>query len=328
LIGALIIAIWPNFIYHSVRLMDYSLEASLYAGAILLWLKSIEPRKSPFAILAGALLGLLFFVRYQTGLDWLALLLLSVFCQRPRVKWTGPAFLSLGYGISILSISIHELKHGPFLSSFLNYVRYNFIEGGAVRDYGQQPWHRYLGELAKTYGFIGFLILLTLLAHSLKNLKSNSRNISILFLLPILIYSFMGHKEGRFIIGFSWLLVPVALAEIEKFKRFNLAFLFAGVVALGIDAHRTHLDWSLHAQDVAQFAQISDALKEKSPSLLAIHQDPDFSPGSFFLRPKMPICYQYEAKVRRGECPTTLPSGTLHMQYTQGAWMLNPEPSN
>lgn len=303
ILGTLVVAIWPEWIFRSLRLMDYSLEASVFAVAILLcW-----TRKS-FA-LTGVIMGILFFYRYQSGLLFLCLIPLIYSRTQPYFKKSLGLYIG-SYGITVFSLAVLEAvltgEISQTLRPFWDYILFNFIQDGASEFYGIDPWHRYFSESAKIFGFAPFIVLLGLLLK--KNLR---RPLTWLWLAPFVVYSLIGHKEDRFILGFSWVLIPAALAGLSVTKK-QLRFLYLiFLVGWIFQIQRNLPKFTQRADLVREFTAIGGQNRSLPPKPLLIQIDPSFSPGGFFIRNKEEICY--ETEIAR---PTKFPSPNLHQTCT------------
>ncbi|MBI2712373.1 MAG: hypothetical protein HYX41_05885 [Bdellovibrio sp.] len=348
--AALFLAIWPDLIYHSVRLMDYSLEGSFLAATVLLifgnWggvskskpeLKKININ-SALVFLAGIFLGTLFFIRYQTGIHLISLLLVLLLIQLrnevplKKALWNA-GLLSTAYGVTVLFLALLEAGTlSGILVPFRNYLHFNWTLGGAEKFYGPQPWHRYLSEIAKYYGYIPLLIGLgfILSALSFRRPRQNQAELipgaflAALVFIPWLAHSLIPHKEGRFIFGSLFLLVPAAFLSVEnRSGKYTKAFvpwaqglLVVGlVIGFSISLSRTVKKITVRAGKVLAFARAGSALQKEvrnSNRSLQIHDDPIHSPGAFFLRWRGPICY-----VSSNTDYLKSPLGSLHPSITQ-----------
>jgi len=285
-------ALWPELIYHSARLMDYSLEAVLLSLACVdLLLRGRSAR-------AGAWLGAAFFIRFQSGLHYLSLSLAMIFClRRPWRDWVR---LSLGYGGVMLLGAVSEklLSARPdasLLGPFVNYIRYNAIEGGAARDYGADPWHRYLTEWAKYWGWFGGAAVIGVIGMaSRQTLRPISRRMSalaVVALLPLMTHALIAHKEGRFIFGFIWLAIPLAAVAAARIRQRG-ALALAAILALagaGVAAARVAHRWDLRARDVRTLAKIGSQIPTAAPAIRVLSH-PAEDPLGFFLQTRSRFC--------------------------------------
>ncbi len=202
-LAAGLVGFWPELVYQSTRLMDYSLEASGLAILILLALTSPSPQTtSPLplkqprcsrsaltgpwtSVMMGVVLGVLFFIRYLSLLHGIGLSLLLLIHRYPPwplqqkakqvtknvTKITAlvlmPALLfATSTSAVILGLGMIE-KHWSgdprLLGPFLTYLDYNWLQDGAARNFGRAPWLRYFSDTAKFYGIFGLLGLIGLL---------------------------------------------------------------------------------------------------------------------------------------------------------------------
>lgn len=286
LAAALYLGFWPEWLFHSVRLMDYAWEGPLFALASLLLL-----RKPANAALAGFFLSLAFFFRPQSGLEWMGLS--ALFYLLEKAERRSLLFFVLSYAIGVIAIALLEktMTGGALFSPVLAYWNFNWTQDGASAAYGADPWHRYFGESIKLFGAIPFLALLFGAFSS-----PVSRKFLLLFGVPFLVHSLVSHKEGRFLLGFAWALVPAGLLGLaqsrisEKSLRALVAFV---LISAAFQAHRDFPKLLLRRDAVKEFNEarlaIETASKEKAIKRVLILGDPDFLPGGFFLRTKLAI---------------------------------------
>lgn len=310
--GALV-GLWPELVYQSVRLMDYSLEAT---GLALISVWMLDPEKRLFKeVLSGLLLGTLFFIRYQTGLHFFSICILILWIETSPKKKKLQRLLTVGssYGLTVLALAwIETYWKGDFLSPFLHYLKFNWIENGAARDYGTAPIYRYLSEMSKYYGITGFLAFFLLALHP----KSNRKLVTLLF-IPITIHSLIPHKEPRFIFGELWLLIPTALSALAQYKPNSLLKAYRNrwiglltvlvITGFLVSTYRVAQRFFLFSQSthalIEAGALIHRTDQEKSNPIY-IAEDPVFSPAGFYLRTHAPICYDYpDLKRNKYPCP-------------------------
>ena len=298
------VALWPEQIYQSVRLMDYTLEAAGLACAVILLLRN---KQSVFKFsLIGIVLGSLFFVRFQTGLHFISILLVILFLSPEDSSRWKKALLTVSAYIATIGIlglweasgtlpevvSGHHAGGNEFLTPFLNNFHYNWAEGGASRDYGADPWHRYLSETAKYFGVSAFTVLVAL-AFS----PFSDRKMLLLWIFPIFIHSFISHKEGRFVFGTLWLLIPVAVTALRadlrglKSQKWIVPLCLVALTAGALtSASRVSQRLGLRRAELYSLSSLSQTLK--NPALpIVVHADPTFHPVGFWLRTHQQICY-------------------------------------
>jgi hypothetical protein len=303
----LFLAFWPEFIYRSVRLMDYSLEMSILGLALWIWVPSLKRFTVRREAIVGALLGTLIFLRPQTGLELIGFACVAwALGGKQRVKRI--TALGIGYGATVFGLGVIEWivfptsTTGFLLAPLYNNIHYNMIEGGAARDYGAQPWHRYVTEFLKFYGFAPIALLVPALVWG-----RVSWALWVWAALPMLAHSFIQHKEGRFLFGSFWIFVLVVAVALKdprikgalKSKRVRAAV--ALVIAIGfiINFQRAYARSRLFADDMRAFTLAGQKMQEEGMHNtgalfwpVRIEADPVFNPGNFFLRRKSPVCFQ------------------------------------
>lgn len=315
LLSGLLVAVWPEFVYRSVRLMDYSVEAALFSGALILALTVQNRWKSAAIAAAGAVLGALFFVRFQSGLYFLGIFGVLVFSKEGR--WKNLATYTALYAGVIVVLAWYEsvLTGQGFLSPFWKYWEFNVIQDGAAKGWGVAPWHRYLSETLKVYGIFLFFPLVFYSLHH----RADKRMLG-LFWFPFVVYSAIAHKEGRFIWGFTWLLVPLALSTYSRLKVQGMfrrprsarwVLYYCILLGLVVQGDRIGRRLMTGVEEVRAFSEIGRKLAEDPPTALSIEADPDSVAGGFFLRFRGPICYRYRGR-EVGTCPT-LDAGMIRL---------------
>jgi hypothetical protein len=332
-VSALIVAVWPEIVYRSVRLMDYSLEASMLSIALILIFTTHRRHREIYLCFAGVVLGSLFFVRFQSGMYFVAIMGVLVF-MKPKRLMEAANFAGF-YGLTVLFFAVIEARgFTHLLAPFFKYIDYNVFENGAQKFYGSEPWHRYFSELAKSYGFFPVIIFI----YSLIRFKTDTK-IVMIFLFPFLVLSLVAHKEARFIYGFVWLMVPLTVASVDLVQNSKTyvyiasAFFLIGFV---INGARIYQRYDEGTAAVLQWSQAGDELSEDPASSkipLYVYGDPDFLPGGFFLRFSGPICYKYDNR-RQGMCLKSVSefrtlrlrnaSGELATSTEAATWWLSP----
>jgi hypothetical protein len=285
-------ALWPEAVWHSVKLMDYSMESALLASCIIFLLKG----RIRFAAVAFALL---FFFRFQALIFLPPLIFLVLQFQGSRVALK--FFVQSLIWIFNLAVLESLSTHSHLFSPFWKYIHFNVIQNGASAVYGSDPWHRYFSDAFKFLGYGAFLIFAPLVVVAFMKSKSfKSKAIYLLWLFPMIIYSLISHKEARFIWGFLWLIVPVGIFALSESKflasqsriRSN-ALLVALTLSLGLSFWRVQPRILMGASDVIAWSKAGENHRglPRTQAPLKISGDPDFLPGGFFLRYPGPICY-------------------------------------
>jgi hypothetical protein len=331
-LSALIIAVWPEIVYRSVRLMDYSLEASYLSIALILIFTTHRRHREIYISIAGVVLGALFFIRFQSGIYFIAILGTLAF-MKPR-RWMEALYLTGFYGLTIAFFAVVEAQGVTnLLAPFFKYVQFNVFQHGAATYYGSEPWHRYFSELAKSFGYFPLLIF----AYVLARFKTDAK-IVMIFLFPFVALSLVAHKEARFIYGFAWLMVPLTIAGIDHFAQSRRLIQFAilcFVLGFVVNAERISRRYQEGSEAVVRWSKIGEELSRDPSSKstpLYVYGDPDFLPGGFFLRFSGPLCYK-NGTSRQGMCLKSLTDfRTLRLRNASGeldasgdsTWWLSP----
>ena len=331
--ACLFLALWPELIYRSVRVMDYSLEMSFLALALFFAWKGLtqqEFQKKRGLVISGILLGALFFVRIQTGLHLISLVLVLLWTHRKTPSLSQrvlkPFVLLLSYGVTLFFLAWLDSRwsHTPLLTPLWNNIHFNVIQQGAVKGWGAQPWHRYFSEIFKFYGFFpilfGFIFWI----------KNPPKMIWVILLgFPFLVHSILAHKEARFMFGFVWLMVPLVESSVRRFygqfaqKKWKA---FAGMtlmLGLALNVYRLIPPTLQGSQTVREFNRMGDELGRVSQAhqdlpLLRVFLNHEQSPGSFFLRYRGPICYQNSMP-----CPKpSSDSSEIELKESSAGWVL------
>ncbi len=317
-ISALIVAVWPEIVFRSVRLMDYSLEASLLAIAMILVFTTHRRHREIYVAIAGVVLGGLFFVRFQSGMYFLAIVGVLLFLK-PRRIWEA-VNLTAFYGLTILffaTIEAQGVRH--LLVPFIKYVQFNVLQNGASTYYGTEPWHRYFSELAKSFGFLPVIVF----AYAFIRMKLDAK-IATVFLFPFLILSLVAHKEARFIYGFAWLMVPLTIVGVEHLKQSKKMVALAVVclvAGFALNSERILRRYTEGSEVVREWSAAGESLSSDPSSKMVplyVYGNPDFLPGGFFLRFSGPLCYK-NGDLREGMCLRSVTEfRTFRQRYANG----------
>lgn len=239
LASATFVAFWPTLIYFSVRTLSEPLSASLFIVSAALCLYPSSGKKGPTdrdSLIAGVLAAVSFGVRFQCGvlISSLALVLAT------QKRWRSAIIFSAATLTGIFALGLLDLfTWGSFLHSAVEYLRFNVIEGGAARDFGTDPWHRYITTLVR---FFTFPVAILMLVFSISALVSKERvkktwPLWALIIPFVAVHQIITHREPRFIIPvlpyFILIVVATATNLLRRHQRIqsSLAAL-VGVCAL------------------------------------------------------------------------------------------------
>jgi len=205
LIGAFLCATFPLLVRFSVHTFS-ELASILCLVCALVLAGELAERSGRIrrgkVVWLGLLLGLGFCLRIQHATVPLLAGLWLLWTRRFRVLlWTFALALVpvLFFGL------LDRLTWGEFFGSYIRYVRFNVVQGGAA-SFGTMPsawyWEQFLHRLPISLSILGLVCLLGLRA----NWPFVGSAVGLVLLL-----STQGHKEERFVM-LCWPLVLIALA--------------------------------------------------------------------------------------------------------------------
>ncbi len=191
-------------VYNGVRFSSENWGGIFFALGVC---AALRPKQNyPSEILTGVLLGISFLSRFQMGIMIFGLVSWLMLIRRVHLK----NILCLGLGFSALVLLGFLLDHnfyGGWPITFWNYFEQNLINGKAA-EFGVQPWYEYfkLVFIKLIPPFSIFFILGLLLFFWFY-----PRHVISFILIPfLLIHTFLGHKEARFLFPMIYFL-PVVL---------------------------------------------------------------------------------------------------------------------
>jgi len=189
---ALVGLCFPTALLFGSRALGEVVSAVLIAWAAWLTLDPArDARRGRDCGLAGLLVGLAVFVRYQSGLVLLALALLLL-VQR---QWRGVWRFALAAGlVAIAGGALDWLTWGRPFQSLLLYLRYNLVEGQAAQ-WGTAPASFFLRTAWQSTGWA----LVPLGIGLLCGIHRTWRLVLVLSVF-VLAHSLVPHKEFRFLV--------------------------------------------------------------------------------------------------------------------------------
>lgn len=204
-----------------------------------------EPATNAGYLLSGAILGLSFLFRYQSGIMILGLLLWLVFVKKEKRK----NFLLLFSGMATVlaaGVLLDSLFYGSLTFTAMNYTRVlldavfygvimipplNFYRPEALSEvtsaFGDAPWYFYVKTMIFFPAFpLGILIFLSFILL----LLLNRRSVFLWIFIPFILFnSLIVHKEERFLFPLL-MMVPFLLMEAwQALSRSRLAFSFSRI---------------------------------------------------------------------------------------------------
>ncbi|MCC7466209.1 MAG: hypothetical protein IT261_08075 [Saprospiraceae bacterium] len=213
-IGLLFFWLMP---YLNVRFSSENTSAICYFGGLLLLLKTLdEPlrHKTIRLILAGALLGLSFFFRYQIAFAGIGLGAWLLWVKRPALQtWI---WLSLGAIIAFaIGLAADVWLYDDWVFAPYNYFFSNIVEGKAA-TFGVSPFWWYFTELPIVLVPPLSIILLLFAGYGI---YKHPMHVFSWSLIPfVLAHSMVGHKEVRFLFPMAITFFFFAAAGWEAFS--------------------------------------------------------------------------------------------------------------
>ena len=217
LIGLLFFWLMP---YLNVRFSSENTSAISFFGGLLLLLQQLDNQRHHFkwkVVVAGLLLGLSFFFRYQMAFAGIGLGAWLIF--QNKLGWLHWAALVTG---AIMAVGIGALTdfwlYGEWVFAPYNYFFSNIMEGKAA-DFGVAPFWWYLTEIP-----IALLppLSIALLAFCIMGAWAKPLHVLTWCLVPFVVaHSLVAHKEIRFMFPMA---LPFFFLVAVGWEVFNKAF--------------------------------------------------------------------------------------------------------
>lgn len=229
---------WKPFLILSyftwfIPFLSVRFSSETYAGITLLSTVAIiiKDRKNYNKyLISGIFLGLSFLFRYQIAISGIGIVLWLLFIKKENFNHL-ITFISAILIIVVIGLFLDSWFYNEPNITFWNYLKVNIFEGKAA-EFGVSPWYYYLVYSA----FFSFLpIGLSIISAFVILLYKKPKSIFIWTILPfIIVHSFIGHKELRFlfpIINFIPIVLILSLQEINwkyfsnRIRKFATIFL-------------------------------------------------------------------------------------------------------
>ncbi len=208
LIAAFATCVWYELVYFGPRTLSEPIATACFLAAAGLLLTERDARRT---VIAGALLGLCCVVRFQYGPAALALALAAA-----RLDWRSWTGLAAGGAIALAAGAAADVVMGatPFLWIIRN-LTLNIVDNRSA-DFGVSPPWWYLKAIFELWGWATIPIVGTALV--------GARRYPALFiaaLVNLAVHSFVPHKEYRFILLTTSLLVTLgAIGSVDLAQRY------------------------------------------------------------------------------------------------------------
>ncbi|XP_015763312.1 PREDICTED: GPI mannosyltransferase 3-like isoform X2 [Acropora digitifera] len=185
---------WFTF-YNVTRTLTNSLETVLTTVALFYWpLKANEEIDVKLLIKALGFAALSSIIRPTAAIIWIPLCARHLFLTLHKLRFIFEHLLPVGCLAMLWSLVLNSWLYKRFTFVELNFVKFNVLNNMGT-FYGSHPWHWYF-----TQGFpvVIFTHLIPFVGGILKA-SPHQRLLGWLILWVISIYSFLSHKEFRFI---------------------------------------------------------------------------------------------------------------------------------
>ncbi len=238
--AGVICLVHPLVLFTSYRTMSEGVAGSLLLCAAAL-LDRLGPSGRRRVLLAGLVVGLGVFVRYQLGLV-VVLCFVQLLVERRRRDLA--LFLAGAVAAGLAGGLLDWLTWGAPFHSFWTYVHFNFLQDGAIY-YGVEGWDFYAVHLWRVTGPAAVLLLVGIVAgtHRAPWLAATGA-------IFVLAHNLTPHKELRFLAtAMPVLLVVAAIGLMGLVSRLDrrLALLVAAVVAGALAFRVPRVTWADHA---------------------------------------------------------------------------------
>ncbi|XP_055497541.1 GPI mannosyltransferase 3 isoform X1 [Leucoraja erinacea] len=262
--------------YCSTRTITNSMEAVL--TSFIFYYYPLQGTKTGSSSKYLALTAFAFVVRPTAVILWLPLLF-SHFWQEAKkldlllYKCLPAGCLSLGF-----SLIVDRIFYGEWVVVQWNFLRFNVIQNlGSF--YGSHSWHWYFTQ--------GFPVImgthLPFFIHGCLLVPKKNRILLIAVLWTIIVYSFISHKEFRFIypaMPICMVFCGYSLANLKIWKKRAVSFLFLSNVCLVLYTGLIHQRGTLDVMQYAQKLCTDNLLEKEEPSLFFLmpcHSTPFYS---------------------------------------------------
>nr|WP_246426252.1 hypothetical protein [Sphingomonas kyeonggiensis] len=291
IVAGFVAASWFELVYFAPRALSEPIGLALLMGAIWLLLARRAPGPRQFAI-AGLLMGLCFVARIQYAP---ALLTLAIFTAKR--DWRGAWLPMIAGGCGALAIdALANLAMGavPF-RWMIEAARINLIEGRA-NEYGTMAVTGYLSLLAANWN----LVIVPILMLAWLGAKRYPALLWVA-LVHLAFHSLIAHKEYRFVLASSALLVILAaIGTAELLRRLPrqrlvpataVALALWSLASAGLAMGYFRPNWTMEA-DLA--AALERAGRPAATCGLALYRPRETVPGAYALYRRATPIYRIE----------------------------------
>lgn len=178
--------------YTSSRTLTNSTEQVLTSLALYYYPWPGKPRKSLWKYLVLASLSVI--IRPTAAVVWFPLFIWHLFCWRQMIWKVIRYSVTRGAIVLLASCIIDRIFYGEWTNVQYNFLHFNVLSGISGM-YGTHPWHWYITQGLPVVLGTHTLILLVALKQSKEPIFLGT------IVWSIVVYSFLSHKEFRFLSG-------------------------------------------------------------------------------------------------------------------------------
>lgn len=161
------------------------------------------------------LVAVLFVIRPTSAVIWLPLCLYHIgTSQLSAIRLLVTKYVPISCLVLLAAIIMDSCAHGSFIVTPYNFLKVNVFQSIAT-NYGTQPWYWYLySGLPALLGFQMLPFIKAVLV-VLKSRKNHPNELALLgtTVFTVVVFSFLGHKEFRFLLP----LLPIMLFVSSKY---------------------------------------------------------------------------------------------------------------
>lgn len=180
---------WFTF-YCATRTLANSTEATLVTAGLYYFPWPGKQNSSTTKFLILVTVSILF--RPTAAVIWVLVCTWHLQQNHHRLYTIIKRYVSIGFGLLVISLIIDRFFYGNWVCVQYNFLHFNVIQGGGAH-YGVHPWHWYF-----TQGFI-VIMGVHILPFLLGAWQANNKVPLFIVLWTIISYSFLSHKEFRFL---------------------------------------------------------------------------------------------------------------------------------
>ena len=225
--ASLFIGIWYDFIFWSTRTMTDGIAINFIFLAVYFsfrvkknskWrdkLSNFEVKKEiRDSFLAGLFLGIAYIFKFPTAVFGLPIVIWFLFQKR----WRGILCFAATVIVVVLMHGVFDyFTWGRFFQSTIEFFEYNIISGKNA-EHGTYPFYSYIALFAYYYSIFSVLFLLFVVIGFRKNRGTIFLVLASLFF--IIVFSFISHKEYRFILPIMPLFSLIVGNGIVNYPKF------------------------------------------------------------------------------------------------------------